>query len=248
MRRKIFRTISLMGLVPLGCIAQVSEGTKVGINTGRGLNAPRSGVFWTSPTEQPGVVGDFYIDSLWHIGNVKLVRPVTQVGGLESDIIAGIDIRYNVLNDELEVLADKAKKDIRVIRGSELKSFRIDSGPGPVEYVNLSAYDPKGELKGFAAVLVSGNITFLKAYKPRITKPNYNPGFGTGEKNTVVRLVNDYYLLSGGAAQKVTLNKKNLLALMTDKKADVDRYLKEHDLDFKDETQVADLVRYYNSK
>jgi hypothetical protein len=245
---KVFWTIGLAGLIPLGCLAQVSEGTKVGINTGRGLNAPRSGVFWTSPTEQPGVIGDFYIDSLWRDGGVKLMKPLAQIGGQESDTIAGVSIRYNVLNDELEVLVDKAKKDIRVIRGSQLKSFKTDSGFGDVEYVNLAAYDPKGESKGFGAVLASGRIIFVKVYKPRITKPNYNPGFGTGEKNTIVRLTTDYYLLSGSGVQKINLSRKSLLPLMSDKKPEMDRYLKEHDPDLKDESQVAGLIQYYNSK
>ena len=82
---KVLCTMGLAALLPLGCLAQISEGSKVGINTGTGLNAPRSGV------------------------------------------------------------------------------------------------------------LASGRITFVKVYKPEITKPNYNPGFGTGEKNTIVRLTTDYY-------------------------------------------------------
>ncbi|WP_291036001.1 hypothetical protein [Dyadobacter sp. 50-39] len=246
--KKIICVFGLAALLPLGCLAQVSEGTKVGINTGTGLNVPRSGIFWTSPTSQAGLVGDFYIDSLWREGNVKLMKPVAQIGGLESDTIAGIEIRYNVLNDELEVLADKSKKDVRVIRGSQLKSFKTNSGPGNGEYVNLVAYDPKGESKGFGAVLASGKLTFVKAYKTKITKPNYNPGFGTGEKNTVVRLATDYYLLSGSGVQKVSLNKKSLLASMSDKKQEVEQYLKENKPDLSDEAQVAGLVQYYNSK
>jgi hypothetical protein len=42
---KIVCAIGLAGWFQLGCLAQVSEGTKVGINTGTGLNAPRSGIF-----------------------------------------------------------------------------------------------------------------------------------------------------------------------------------------------------------
>ena len=224
------------------------EGTKVGINTGTGLNAPRSGVFWTSPTEHSGVVGNFYIDSLWHDGDVKLVKPVGQIGGLESDSIAGISIRYNVLNEELEVLADKAKRDIRVIRGSQIKNFTIHHDLGDVRYINLAGYDPKGESKGFGAVLALGRITFVKVYKPTITRPNYNPAFGTGQKNTTVRISTGYYLLSGSGVQKISLSKKSLLPLMTDRKPEVDRYLKEHAPDLKDETQVTSLIQYYNTK
>lgn len=248
MRGKILCIIGLAGLIPLSCLGQLSEGTKVGINKGTGLDAPRSGVFWNSPAEQPGVVGEFYIDSLWHDGDVKLMKLIAQIGGHESDSIAGISIRYNVLNEQLEVLADKAKRDIRVIRGSQIKSFTTHNDLGDVRYVNLADYDPKGTSKGFGAVLASGRITFVKVYKSKITKPNYNPSFGTGEKNTIVRLSTDYYLLSGSGVQKVNLSKKSLLPLLTDKKSEMDRYLKEHNPDLKDETQVASLIRYYNSK
>lgn len=235
-------------MLPLGCLAQASEATKQNIATGKGLNVPRSGVFWTTPTEAHGVVGDFYIDSLWREGDVKLIKPVAQIGGLESDTIAGIRVRYNVLNDELEVMADEAKKDIRVIRGSQLKSFKTNSGSGAVQYLNMAPADPKGEAKGFGAVLSSGKLTLLRVYKPKITKPNYNPGFGTGEKNTIVRLTSDYYVLTDKGAEKVNLSKKSLTPLMSDKKQEVDQYLKDHHVDFKDETQVADLLRFYNTK
>lgn len=248
MLRKILCIIGLAAGFPLGCLAQVSEATKQSIVTGKGLNVPRSGVFWTTPTENSGVVGDFYIDSLWRKGHVKLMKPVAQVGGLESDSIAGIDIRYNVLNDELELLADVAKKDIRVIRGSQLKSFKSNGDLGMVEYINLADHDPKGELKGFGAVLASGKLTLVKAFKTKITKPNYNPGFGTGEKNTIVRISSDYYLLTPSGTEKVSLSKKSFLPLMSDKKAAVEQYTKEQNLDFKDETQVAALVQFYNSK
>lgn len=248
MLKTIVCTIGLAAMLPLGCLAQTSEATKQNISTGKGLNAPRSGVFWTTPTEAPGVVGDFYIDSLWQNGDVKLIKPIAQIGGLESDTIANIRLRYNVLNDELEVLADEAKKDIRVIRGSQLKSFKTNSGSGAVQYLNLAAVNPNGEAKGFGAVLSSGKLTLLKVYKPKITKPNYNPGFGTGEKNTVVRLTSDYYLLTDKGVEKVSLSKKSLMPLLNDKKQEVDPYVKDHNVDFKDETQVADLLRFYNAK
>lgn len=248
MLKNTFRTMVLAALLPLGCLAQVSEGTKQSMATGKGMNVPRSGVFWSSPSDVSGVVGEFYIDSMWRDADIKLMKPVAQIGGLESDTIAGVEVRYNVLNDELEVLADQAKKDIRVIRGSQLKSFKVDHGGGPVEYLNLASYDPKGELKGVGAVLASGKVTLVKAYKPRITKPNYNPGFGTGEKNTVVRLTTDYYLISNSVAQKASLSKKSLLPLMADRKADMEQYLKDNPVDFKDEGQVASLIRHYNSK
>jgi hypothetical protein len=227
--------------------AQVSEGTKVGINSGRGLNALKSDVFWTSPTDMPNVVGEFYIDSVWQEGKVKFTSIVPQLGGWNSDSLAGIQMRYNTLNDELEVLADKSKNDIRVIKGSQLKNFTTNPGTEPKTYVNAAAFKSEKPLRGFAKVLVQGDLSLIEYFYPKITKPNYNPGFATGEKNTVVHQGSDYYVVTDGTAQKVTLSKKSIVALMKEKQKDVEAYVKEKDVNFKNEDDVARLFKFYNS-
>lgn len=224
--------------------AQLSEGTKVGVATGKGLNADRSGVFWSSPTESSNVVGDFYIDSLWHEGSVKLNAPMTQFGGLESDSLAGITIRYNVLNDELEVLANK--NDVRVIKSSYLKSFETKNNGTPQRFINIKSLITNTELKGMSEVLSSGELTLVKHYKPKITKPNYNPGFGTGQKNTIVRLDTDYYVISNGKSEKFNASKKAVMALMNDKAKEVESYLKENKATLKSDLDLKAVFDYYN--
>ncbi len=228
--------------------AQVSEGTKVGIATGRGLNAQRSDVFWTSPTAVSNVIGDFYIDSLWQNGNVKFTNKIPQFGGGESDSLSGIMVRYNVLNNELEVLVDKSKNDIRVIRGNQLKKFTIRNGADAETYVNAATFKSEKPLSGFASVLAMGKLTLVKYYYPKITKPNYNPGFNTGEKNTIVRVASDYYIVSNDNPEKLNVSKKSILALMKDRGADVENYIKEHDVNFKSEEDLSGLFSFYNSK
>jgi hypothetical protein len=228
--------------------AQVSEGTKIGIATGRGLNAPRSDVFWTSPTDVSNVIGDFYIDSLWQEGNVKFTTIIPQLGGLDSDSLSGIVIRYNVLNNELEVLVDKAKNDIRVIRSNQLKKFTVENGAGVETYVNAAIFKSEKPLSGFASVLATGKLMLIKYYYPKITKPNYNPGFNTGEKNTIVRVTSDYYIVLNNNAEKLNTSKKSILALMKDRGAEVENYIKEYNVNFKNEADLAGLFGFYNSK
>jgi hypothetical protein len=226
--------------------AQVSDGTKVGINSGRGLNALKSDVFWTSPTGVTNVIGEFYIDSVWQEGKVKFTSIVPQLGGWNSDSLAGIQMRYNTLNDELEVLADKAKNDIRVIKGSQLKNFTTNPGSDPKVYVNAAAFKSVKPLKGFAKVLVQGNLSLIEYFYPKITKPNYNPGFATGEKNTIVRQGSDYYVVNNGTAEKTTLSKKGILSAMKEKQKDVEAYVKEKNVNFKSEADVVRLFEFYN--
>ena len=244
---KNFLSIITALAISVGAVnAQLSEGTKVGVATGKGLNADRSGVFWSSPTESSNVIGDFYIDSLWHEGSVKLNAPVTQFGGLESDSLAGITIRYNVLNDELEVLAKK--NDIRVIKSSYLKSFETKNNATPQRFTSIKSLAPNTDLKGVCEVLSSGKLTLVKHYKPKITKPNYNPGFGTGQKNTIVRLDSDYYVISNGKSEKLTANKKAVLALMNDKEKEIEGYLKENKAALKSDLDLKSVFDFYNKK
>ncbi|MCF0042440.1 hypothetical protein [Dyadobacter fanqingshengii] len=224
--------------------AQLSEGTKVGVATGKGLNTDRSGVFWSSPTESSNVVGDFYIDSLWQEGSVKLNAPVTQFGGLESDSLAGITIRYNVLNDELEVLAKK--NDIRVIKASYLKSFETRNNGNPQRFASIKSLIPNTELKGICEVLSSGKLTLIKHYKPKITKPNYNPSFGTGQKNTIMRQDSDYYVITNGKSEKINASKKGVLAVMGDKGKEVEAYLKEQKVALKSDLDLKGVFDFYN--
>lgn len=226
--------------------AQLSEGTKVGVATGKGLNTDRSGVFWSSPTESSNVIGDFYIDSLWHEGSVKLNAPMTQFGGMESDSLAGITIRYNVLNDELEVLAKK--NDVRVIKSSYIKSFETKNSGTSQRFVSIKSLTSGTDLKGVCEVLSPGKLTLIKHYKPKITKPNYNPGFGTGQKNTIVRLDTDYYVISNGKSEKFNASKKAVLALMNDKEKEIESYLKENKATLKSDLDLKNVFDFYNKK
>ncbi|MCF2495910.1 hypothetical protein [Dyadobacter chenhuakuii] len=226
--------------------AQLSEGTKVGVATGKGLNTDRSGVFWSSPTESSNVIGDFYIDSLWHEGSVKLNAPMTQFGGMESDSLAGITIRYNVLNDELEVLAKK--NDVRVIKSSYIKSFETKNSGTSQRFVSIKSLTPDTGLQGVCEVLSSGKLTLIKHYKPKITKPNYNPGFGTGQKNTIVRLDSDYYVIANSKPEKFNAGKKAVLALMADKEKEVEAYIKENKATLKSDLDLKNVFDFYNKK
>ncbi|MCF0065438.1 hypothetical protein MUK70_24285 [Dyadobacter chenwenxiniae] len=242
--KDVFSILAALALSAGAVHAQFSDGTKVGIATGKGLNTDRSGVFWSSLTESSNVIGDFYIDSLWHEGSVKLNAPMAQFGGMESDSLAGITVRYNVLNDELEVLA--SKNDIRVIKASYLKSFETKNNGNPQRFISIRSLIPSTGLKGICEVLSSGKLTLVKHYKPKITKPNYNPGFGTGQKSTIVRLDSDYYIVSNGKPEKFNASKKAVLAVMGDKEKEVEAYLNENKVGLKSDLDLKSVFNFYN--
>jgi len=237
----------LLGFVAQVALGQLSEGSKINANTGAGLNSPRAGVFWNSPASDPNIVGQFYLDSTWHEGNVKFTSVIPQFGGWSTDTLNAILIRYNVLNDQLEVLADKSKNDIRVIQGNHLKNFTLKSSENKLtKFDNASTFKAEKKLSGFFETLVNGRLSLIKLYKAKTIKPTYNPGFGTGEKNTIVSIVNDYYVVSNGQPEKINPGKKAFVSLMKDKESDVENFIKTNNLSFKSEDDMVRLFEFYN--
>jgi len=245
--KKYLIVFFFLALVTQVSFAQLSEGSKINANTGVGLNSSKAGVFWNSATTAPNMIGQFYLDSLWHEGNVKFTSVIPQFGGGSTDTLNGILIRYNVLNDQLEVLADKSKNDIRVIQGNNLKNFTVKLSENDVlKFDNAATFRSDKELGGFFETLVNGRLSLMKHYRAKTIKPTYNAGFGTGEKNTIVSVVGEYYVVSNGKLEKINQSKKALISLMKDRESEVENYIKSSGLNFKSEDDLVRLFEFYN--
>ena len=246
MKRNLFGCLFLISITQV-TFAQLSEGSKINANTGDGLNSSKAGVFWNSPTAAPNVIGQFYVDSLWHEGNVKFTSVIPQFGGGSTDTLSGIWIRYNVLSDQLEVLADKNKNDVRVIQGSNLKNFTVKLSENEVfKFDNAAKFVSDKKVNGFFETLVNGKLTLMKHYRAKAIKPSYNPAFGTGEKNTIVSVVSDYYVVSNGKTEKINPGKKTFVSLMKDKESEIESYIKSSNPNFKSEDDIVRLFEFYN--
>jgi len=244
MKRNLFVCLCL---ITQATFAQLSEGSKINANTGDGMNSSKAGVFWNSLTAAPNVIGQFYVDSLWHEGNVKFTSVIPQFGGGSTDTLGGIWIRYNVLSDQLEVLADKSKNDVRVIHGSNLKNFTVKLSENDIlKFDNASKFVSDKKVNGFFETLVNGKLTLLKHYRAKSIKPNYNPAFGTGEKNMIVSVESDYYVFSNGKAEKINPGRKTFVSLMKDKESEIENYIKSSNPNFKSEDDVVRLFEFYN--
>jgi hypothetical protein len=244
----IKRTISSLIFLLSGSsvFAQLSEGTKIGVATGRGLDVPSSSVFWNTPSDASDVVGKFYADSVWRTTYIELNKEIPQFGGWSSKLSA-LMTRYNILNDELEVLLESEKKDVRVIKGSYLMNFTIkESSDDSLLFVRAGKVGQENNLPGFFAVLFSGKLTLMKYYRAKIAKPSYNAGFGVGDKNTVVTVVSDYYVMSNGSTEKITPGKKTLLALMKDQQTHLEDFIRSKRINFKNEDDLIALFKEYN--
>lgn len=202
---------------------------------------------WSTPSNASDVVGQFYADSVWRTTYVELNKEIPQFGGWNSNQLAALMARYNVLNDELEVLLENGKKDIRVIKGSHLTNFTIkESSEDSLLFVRAGKVGQENNLPGFFVVLFSGKLTLMKYYRAKIAKPSYNAGFGVGEKNTIVSVVSDYYVMSNGSTEKISPGKKTILALMKDQQIHLESFIRSNSINFKNEDDLIALFKEYN--
>lgn len=202
MKRLTVFVITFISFIP-SVFGQLSDGSVTGVPTGQGLNVQKNSIMWSKPAFVSEVVGQFFIDSLWHVGNITFSKAISQAGGSASDTLIGIPIRYNVFTNELEVLADKKKNDIRAVPGNNLKGFTLKTSENEIlHFSNTRLFASDKELTGFFKTLVTGKLTLMKYYYARKQKPNYNPSFNVGDKNTNVSVESDYYVVSKAKQKK----------------------------------------------
>lgn len=225
----------------------VSDVSKERINMGTGLNSSKSSVFWGAPTELANTVGEVYLDTLWNSGSVRLTKGIEQFGGQGAiDTLTGLNLRYNVYRNELEVLANAEKKDVKAIQGDDLKSFSLKHHGRQTLFVNAQNLKTDKPLTGFYEVLADGKLTLVKHYWVQSIRPNYNAAFGTGDKNTRINIQDDYYVISNGKAEKISPGKKSVTAVMKDKEGTVSKYLKDNNVNYKSEDDLIRLFAFYN--
>ncbi|WP_420152544.1 hypothetical protein [Siphonobacter sp.] len=224
---------------------QLSDVSKERINMG-GVPNNSTSVLWGQTGESRTVVGEIYLDTLWHTGSVKLNQGLLADKKTASDSIGGIQMRYNIYENEIEVLANEARRDIRVIPGNQLKYFTLNQGTQPMRFINTRQFQTNEAVTGFYELLAPGRLQLAKHHRTKTIKPNYNTAFGTGEKNARIELTSDYYVISQGKAARFSPSKKTVLALMQDQQAAIEAYMKTNKISFRDPSDLAKLFAYYN--
>ncbi len=224
---------------------QLSDVSKERINMGSSHNNFNS-VLWGSAPASRTILGEIYLDTLWHTGSVKLNQGLLADKKTASDSIGDIRMRYNIYENEVEVLANEARRDIRVIPGNQLKYFTLNQSTQPMRFINTREFKTDEAVTGFYELLTPGRLQLARHHRTKTIKPNYNMAFGTGEKNTRIELTSHYYVISQGKAARLNPGKKTILALMQDQQAAIEAYIKTNKISFRDPSDLSKLFAYYN--
>jgi hypothetical protein len=99
-------------------------------------------------------------------------------------------------------------------------------------------------IAAFYQVLADGKIKLLK-YSKKVIEERQTYGATATEKS--YRKMQSYYIFKDGKMVKVRADKKSLLAALPDHSAQLESYIKDNNVNLKDDMAIAQVIVYYNT-
>lgn len=192
------------------------------------------------PMAEGKVIGDTYLNTYWKNTNILLYE--------KGQVIKGIPVRYDIRPDELEV---KTRDGIKVLKGNKVKSFVWTDSltKVPVYFVNAKDYKNEDNVSytGFFQVLSEGALPLFKKTLLDIKKADYNIQLNVGSHDDKILKKAEYYTLKGNYVLELPSGKKKLIASFPDKSEEVEKFIKDNDLNVNKEEHLRLIFEYYNS-
>ncbi|WP_299817761.1 hypothetical protein [uncultured Pontibacter sp.] len=190
-----------------------------------------------SSYKSPGLKGSPYLYENWAKGTVQLTNGI---------VYEGMDLLYDQIRDELIFTVDGNQRQIFM---QPVQSFTI-SNPE-----NRRVVDQKTFTKGFTAVdgatpnafyevLAAGNTQLLKRTTKAIVEERSETSI---LKVKQIKESIKYYVARDGQLTRITPSKKSVLTALSNKKTELEGFIKQHNLNLKEEADLAELVDFYNS-
>lgn len=152
-------------------------------------------------------------------------------------------VRLNLLESQVNYLGEK---QVEMIATSPVREVVLWDTVNKIDHRFIfSSYietTDKPE-KAFYELLQNGKKELYKQYKKTIqeTRP-----YGSATTEQTIRTEARYYILTGGQWKRVK-KLKELISLLSDKKNEVERFIKEKQIEGDNESNFQAIVSYYNS-
>ncbi len=185
--------------------------------------------------------GNPYLFNDWVKANIY-----SNDGYVFEDVIAN----YNALTNEVEIkfLGDIQELDKRHYSRIEVFNSRNpEMEPNEIadKTILQRGVHPDQFLGYFVLLYNSSDVTLLKSKEVRKEVRTINDYGKNIDINFLVETLK-YYLIVDGTSNLVRLKKSNILDQL-DKKAELEKYIKQNKLKIKNEASVVQLLTYYNT-
>jgi intein-encoded DNA endonuclease-like protein len=216
------------------------DGVKIGQHT--------STMLYGFDTRTSEVLGSYYLDLDWSLATVKFYPKAisTPKGIVKLDSLEDVQVRVILNGNDVEF---NTPDGIKVISGTLIKSFSmVKPNQLPKNYIStLEFVDNYDKTKpSFFEVLVEGKTKLLEYIKITIQKPDYVEAFNVGSKDTKIVKEKQLFINRGNEVLRFSANKKDLFELMSDKKTEIETYIKQNNLSIKDRSDLLKIFQYYN--
>jgi hypothetical protein len=128
---------------------------------------------------------------------------------------------------------------------TEVRLQNANDASAEMDFKKIVTTDNRLPMAGFVQVLASGKVPLYKLYAKRIEGENTTNGIFSSEKKIVTH--NSLWTIINNESIPVKLNSRSLEELTSDKKDQVQDYVKSKKLNVKNEKDFAAAVAYYNS-
>ena len=163
---------------------------------------------------------------------------------LDGKSIAGFPVKYDLYNKHLEIVAGYNAKTLEEAR---IREFYIDYQGKRHHFINFNDYFKVGGIqKDVYELLYEGNLNLLGRVEAMFINPGYKPPADAGNLKEKMTVVQTSYLYDGVRLWEIPRNKNKAIGLFQQFKPDVKAYIKEFISDFRDVSQLAQLVHYCN--
>lgn len=227
------------------------QNTKDALNLG-GLRVGQhtSTMLYGFDTRTTEVLGTYYLDQDWTSATVRFYpRTIsTPKGTVNLDSLTDIQIKIILFGNEVEF---NTPEGIKIISGTLIKSFTLQKpNQLPKTYIStLEFVDNYDKIKpSFFEILVDGKVKLLEYTKVNIQKPDYVEAFNTGSKDIKITKSKQLFITQSNEVLKLKPNKRAVLALMADKKVEVETFIKQNKLFIKDRVDLLKVFKFYNQK
>lgn len=227
------------------------QNTKDALNLG-GLRVGQhtSTMLYGFDTRTTDVLGTYYLEQDWSLATVRFYSRTisTPKGTVKLDSLTDVQIKVILFGNEVEF---NTPEGIKIISGTLIKSFTLQKpNQIPKNYVStLEFVDNYDKVKpSFFEILVDGKVKLLEYTKINIQKPDYVEAFNTGSKDIKITKEKEYFITQGNEVLKFKPNKRSVLALMADKRLEVEAFIKQNNLFVKDRADLLQIFNFYNGK
>jgi hypothetical protein len=193
------------------------------------------------PLKPPGTTGSVYLNDVWKTTSLKLKTGTLSVGELTN-----VSVKLDLKTNTFELFVDP---EIKVLSGSKVESFTWTNDLQNSEsYVNCDRFTlDESKVVGFGRILSqdADGLMLLEHSYVEFIQADYNIALNVGSKDhKYVRKEKLYFVKNN---KMIPAGKKSLYEVMADKESAVKKFIKENDLNVKNEGQLAKVVEYYNS-